>query len=199
MNEIFYKLGRDCQFTKLDADILNNCDKFDCGVEDLNDFFENDAIAYENDLMGKTYCWLDRNDNRKIVAMITLANAGIHTTHLQNSAKRRLNKAVAYPKRGRTYPAVLIGRLGVNLEFQGSCFRVGAQVMEFIKGWFRSSEVITGCRFVLVDAVNDAHTINYYERNGFKPLFVKEENEKEFYGVEDNEELRTRMYFYDLL
>jgi GNAT superfamily N-acetyltransferase len=199
VDQFRYKLGSDCKMYKLSPDILEHCTRFDCGAEDLNDFFANDAIAYEKDLMGKTYCWLDDADNSKIVAMVTLANAGIHTTHLQNNSKRNINKKVAYPKRGRTYPAVLIGRLGVSTNYQGKDFKLGAQIMEFIKNWFRSVNNKTGCRFVVVDAVNEAHAIAYYERNGFKPLFPKVENEKEFYGIEDREELHTRMYYFDLL
>ena len=56
----------------------------------------------------------------------------------------------------------------------------------------------TGCRYVLVDAMNTEHTLNYYERNDFKPLFPRESDEKEFYHIKDGE-LRTRMYYFDLL
>lgn len=149
--------------------------------------------------MGKTYCWLDNSDDKKIIAMITLANASIQTTHLPNNPKRHLHKAIAYNKQGRTYPAVLIGRLGVNIEFQGNSFRIGAQIMDFIKDWFISIDNKTGCRFIIVDAVNNMRTLAYYERNGFKPLFPKEKDEKAFYGINEMEVLRTRMYYFDLL
>lgn len=102
--------------------------------------------------------------------MITLANAGIQTTHLPSNPKRRINKAIAYDNQGRTYPAVLIGRLGVDKECQRAQFRIGAQIMDFIKKWFLRADNKTGCRFILVDAVNNPHTLAYYERNGFKPL-----------------------------
>lgn len=149
--------------------------------------------------MGKTYCWVLREDDTQIVGLITLANAGIQTTHMQNHPCRKINEHIAYNKRGLTYPAVLIGRLGVNRLFQGKEYRIGAQIMDFIKSWFDGVDNKTDCRFVLVDAVNASHTIRYYERNGFKPLFPRLENEKEFYGVPDSEPLRTRMYYFDLL
>lgn len=199
MSDLTYHLNFDCTLYKVNELILQNCKAFDCGVEDLNDFFANDAITYERDLMGKTYCWLDNTDNTKIVAMITLANAGIQTTHLQNNPKRHLNKAIAYNKQGRTYPAVLIGRLGVSIEFQNARYRIGAQIMDFIKDWFRSADNKTGCRFILVDAVNSPHTLHYYERNGFKPLFPRIDDEKSFYGIPESLSLHTRMYYFDLL
>lgn len=199
MSDTRLNLWNDCTLYKLNELILNNCVPFDCGVDDLNDFFANDAITYEKDLMGKTYCWLDNSNDRKIVAMVTLANASIQTTHLPNNPKRHLHKAIAYNKQGRTYPAVLIGRLGVDKSYQGAEFRIGAQIMDFIKDWFISADNKTGCRFILVDAVNNSHTLIYYERNGFKPLFPRVCDEKAFYDISENEELRTRMYYFDLL
>ncbi len=199
MEQPTYRLNYDCTLFKYNEQILRNCKPFNCGVDDLNDFFANDAIAYEKDLMGKTYCWLDNTDDTKIVAMITLANAGIQTTHLKNNPKRRLNKGIAYNKQGRTYPAVLIGRLGVSLDFQSFEYRIGAQIMDFIKEWFTTQDNKTGCRFLLVDAVNSPHTIRYYERNGFLPLFPRVNDEKEYYSINFDDELRTRMFYFDLI
>jgi hypothetical protein len=91
-----FSLSQECKIQKLDYDILAHCKPFSCGDNDLDDFFANDAIAYEKDLMGKTYCWLLKEDNTKIVGMITLANAGIQTTHLKNHPKRKLNEHIAF-------------------------------------------------------------------------------------------------------
>lgn len=198
MKEAFL-LDEECQLARVTQEVIDNCQPFRCGDEDLDDFFANNAIAYERELMGKTYCWVLRNDVRKIVGMITLANASIQTTHLQNHPRRKINDHIAYSKQGRTYPGVLIGRLGVSIDFQGSQFRVGAQIMDFIKAWFRSYDNKTGCRFVLVDAVNNEHAIRYYERNGFHPLFPRIGDEKAFYHIPEDESLRTRMYYFDLL
>lgn len=199
MEGLAYRLNYDCTLFKFNERFLHNCKPFDCGDDDLNDFFANDVIAYERDLMGKTYCWLDNSDDTRIVAMITLANAGIHTTHLSNNPKRHLNKAIAYSKQGRTYPAVLIGRLGVSVDYQTNNHRIGAQIMDFIKEWFTTEDNKTGCRFVIVDAVNAPHTIKYYERNGFVPLFPRTDDEKDYYSISRDNELRTRMYYFDLL
>lgn len=194
-----FNLSTDATLFKLNELILQNCEPLDCGADDLNDFFSTDALAYERDLMGKTYCWLDNSDDTKIIAMITLANAGIQTTHLPHNPKRHINKGIAYNKQGRTYPAVLIGRLGVNIHYQSPRYRIGSQIMSFIKDWFISADNKTGCRFLLVDAVNDPHTMRYYDRNLFRPLFPHLEDEKAFYHIPASEELRTRMLYFDLL
>lgn len=194
-----FNLDDKCQLVRVTQGVINHCQPFSCGDSDLDDFFSNDAIAYEKELMGKTYCWVLREDVTQIIGMITLANAGIQTTHLQSNPRRKINNLIPYTKQGRTYPAVLIGRLGVNVDFQGAGYKIGAQIMDFIKDWFKSYDNKTGCRFIIVDAVNHEHTINYYQRNGFKPLFPKEDDEKEFYKIPKDKSLRTRMFYFDLL
>lgn len=199
MIEKMFSLDDKCQLARVTEEVIDYCNPFICGDEDLDDFFANNAIAYEKELMGKTYCWVLKDDITTIVGMVTLANAGIQTTHMQNHPRRKLNNLIPYSKQGRTYPAVLIGRLGVSVEFQGSKYRIGTQIMDFIKDWFKSYDNKTGCRFILVDAVNNEHTLRYYERNGFHPLFPRINDEKAFYNIPESEDLRTRMYYYDLL
>lgn len=199
MMENKFSLDEDCQLARVTQDVLHHCRPFSCGDEDLDDFFANNTVAYEKELTGKTYCWVLKKDLSKIVGMVTLANAGIQTTHMQNHPRRKINHLISHSKQGRTYPAVLIGRLGVSREFQGADYRVGSQIMSFIKDWFKSYDNKTGCRFVLVDAVNNEHTLRYYERNGFKPLFPRIDDEKNFYNIAPDDNLRTRMFYFDLL
>lgn len=194
-----FSIYEDCRFAKVTHGLISNCKPFSCGDSDLDDFFFSDALAYEKDLMGKTYCWVLNEDVSHVVGFVTLANAGIQTTHMQNNPKRHLHKSIAYNKQGRTYPAVLIGRIAVAKEFQGKDFRVGSQMMDFVKDWFVADDNKTGCRYLLVDAMNSEHTLNYYERNGFKPLFPRIKDERDFYHIKGEDELKTRMYYFDLL
>lgn len=194
-----FNLTEDCELIRVDSDLLAHCQPFSCGASDLDEFLAKDSLLYEQGLMGKTYCWLLKEDHTKIVGYVTLANAGIQTTHMQNNPKRHLHKNIPYDKQGRTYPAVLIGRVAVAKEFQGPEFRVGTQIMEFVKKWFVAYDNKTGCRYVLVDAVNNTRTLSYYDRNGFKPLFRRIEDEKFFYHINPEEDLKTRMYYFDLI
>ena len=198
-NSMMFSLIDDSEMVRLSSDLLEYCMPFSCGAPDLDEFFYKDSMAYEKDLMGKTYCWLLKEDDRRIIGFVTLANAGIQTTHLQNNSKRHLHKNIAYNKQGRTYPAVLIGRIAVAKEFQGKEYRIGTQIMDLIKDWFITDDNKTGCRFILVDAVNTSMTLAYYERNGFKPLFRRIEDEKFFYNISEKDDLKTRMYYFDLL
>ena len=96
------------------------------------------------------------------------------------------------------YPAVLIGRLGVSVAYQGKGLNIGTQILDYIKGWFRSFDNKTGCRFIVVDAYNNDKTLHFYEKNGFKPLYKTEQVERDFLELRDGEPLETRFMFFDL-
>lgn len=190
-------LTHDCEMLLLDEEAIPHFAPFHCGDDDLDDFFINDAIAYQLSGMGATYCWVLKNDNTRLVGYMTLANSGLPTTHLSNNPKRHLNKHIPYNKQGRTYPGVLIGRLAVDIQFQGRDFRIGSQIIEFLKGWFFTDNK-AACRFLIVDALNKPHTLSFYMRNGFIPLFPRISDEKTYYKIPEEAELRTRMYYLDL-
>ena len=102
----------------------------------------------------------------------------------------------------RSYPAVLIGRLGVHKDYrniEGEEERTGKQLMDFIKSWFIDGANKTGCRFIVVDSYNEIGPLKYYTRNEFIPLFSTEEQEKEFTGLPSEAELTTRLMFFDLI
>ena len=198
MKKDWIVLDEDCVMVKLTHDILSHCHKFECGDSDLDEFFNEDAILYDAELLGKTYCWILKDRPDTILAAFTLANDSIKTYGMPNNVRNRIQRSVANPKRGRTYPAVLIGRLGVNLHYQGGESHVGTQVMDFIKKWFRSDDNKTGCRFIVVDAVNSPATIGYYNHNGFKPIYTDEAAERDFFNIDSDDYLRTRMMYFDL-
>lgn len=60
-------------------EVADYCDPFSCGDEDLDDFFSHDVFLYEKELLGKTYCWINRKNQREIVAIATLSYDGIKT------------------------------------------------------------------------------------------------------------------------
>ena len=81
------------------------------------------------DMLGKTYCWVTKEKPYRIVALITLANDSIKAHKLSSSTRNKVQRNISNAKRGRSYPAVLIGRIGVNEDFQG--FHVGSQLLDF--------------------------------------------------------------------
>lgn len=74
-------------------------------------------------------------------------------------------------------------------------------MLDFVKGWFYSSDNKTGCRFVIVDAVNAPSVLSFYRKNAFTPLFSTEEQEFLYTGGKKGElvSLATRLMYFDLL
>lgn len=185
-------------FVELDEQELD-IELFDCGREDINDFFRHDARDYQNELFGKTYFFCLPDNPRRVVAAFTVANASIFTKHLPNSRRRRIGYEVHHKKGLINYPAVLLGRLGVDKSFKGNHF--GAQIIEFVAGWFSSDENFSGCRHLIVDAYNEPELIDFYHKNGMELFFSSLEQELSYRNwdtVKDGP-LQTRLMFRDLI
>lgn len=178
--------------------VAEYCTPFCCEDTDLDDFFAKDALLYDEELLGRTYAWIDVSNPVRIMGLVTLANDSIKAKNITASARNRIQRGVSNAKRGMNYPAVLIGRLGVAAEFRGQGLNIGSQILDFIKDWFRSDDNKTGCRFLVVDAYNNDRTMHFYERNGFKTLYKTEEEEREFHDIDREATLATRFMFYDL-
>ncbi len=74
-----------CKLVKLDDKILSSCHPFTCGDADLDDFFQNDAMRYKKELLGKTYCFILDEDPKTIVCMFTLSNDSIRVDVIRRS------------------------------------------------------------------------------------------------------------------
>ncbi len=170
-------LEKDFLFRRYNKELAGKLPAFDCGDEDLNAFFQEDAFNYDAQLLGRSYCFLSALEG-DIAAVFTLSNSAIRVAELPNNAKRRLVKLIPWVKQGRNYPAVLIGRLGVSRKYRNQ--RIGSQIIDFIKAWFLSDHNKTGCRFVVVDAYNKEDVLHFYsnDNNKFSFLFKEESQEK---------------------
>jgi hypothetical protein len=152
---------------------------FDCGDTDLNDFIKNDALQYQSQLLTKTYLFSEKEE---VIAFFSVSNDSLKDNDFEKW--NNLSRKVPNRKRRKDYPAVKIGRLGVNSKFKGK--QLGTQILFFIKNWF-TTENKTGCRFVLVDAYNSPEVIKFYEKNDFTLLTEKDQNKK------------TRLMYFDLI
>lgn len=173
---------------------------FSCGDADLDDFFHSEAMLYAKERLGKTYCIMKDDGFSGIIGFFTVANDSIKTAYMEGSnPKNRIQRNIPNDKRMRSYPAVLIGRLGVDKTFQGKKFQAGSQIMRYLKTLFYDEEYMTGCRFLVVDAYNTPKVKAFYERNGFKYLYQDEEMERRETRMKPDEPLHTRMMFFDLM
>jgi hypothetical protein len=198
-------LAEDCTFYSLNLIDLNKV-SFDCNNEDLNDFLFNDSLKYAKALLGKTYCFVENTSNqneKRIVSFFTIANDSLKTHNLPNNRRKKVETHIAREKVLRSYPAILIGRLGVNIhckeQRKENTLSIGDQTLNFIKEWFLDTNNKTGCRFILVDAYNDSAVCDFYKRNCFEFVFSTETQEKEHFDITDTRSLKTRLMFYDLI
>ena len=169
--------------TELNFSLLTpgtNVSSFDCGDEDLNDFFWNVAIMYKQELLAMTYCF-ERNTD-EVIGFFSVSNDTLIDKDFEKWNK--LSRKISNQKRRKDYPAVKIGRLGVHQDFTGK--NLGGQILTFIKRWFAFNNK-TGCRFLLVDAYNRPEVIRFYEKNDFATVTMKDETKK------------TRLMYFDLM
>lgn len=191
-----------CDFMELTEEVLQQCKGFTCKNEDITEFFTQDYADYAYQLLGKSYCFV-KPDTSEIVCAFTVANSSVKVDSLPSNLRNKLNRKIPNAKRRPQYPAVLVGQLAVSDLFSGH--HVGDELLDFIKSWFIDPLNKTGCRYVIVDAVNHPKVFEYYQRNGFKFLFSSDEEEWTFLqnkGIEPTtpiEPMKTRLMYFDLI
>lgn len=191
-----------CRMVRVTPQLLETCDEFSCGNDDLDEFFSQDYLLFGKKLACKTYGFLSSANEKQIVALFSLSNDSIRITNLKSEDWEQIEYVTEGGEKNlKRWPGVLIGRLGTNSKLRGNGY--GSAVMDFIKAWFRSEENKTGCRFIIVEALNNSDTLNYYEKNGFLYLYSSEENEAKSMGLNIKRAgtfpLHTRLMFFDLL
>ena len=156
--------------------------QFNCGDEDLNDFILNESQLYRKARLAVSYV-IERTDNGQIVGFFSLANDRVSISDFENKTEfnRFRKKRFVNDKRIRSYPAVKICRLAIDITAKGKS--LGTFILDFIKTYFVVDNK-TGCRFITVDAYIDA--IPFYLKNNFLPLSQETETD------------HTQLLFFDL-
>ena len=143
---------------------------FDCRVDLLNDFLLEEDANIPNarhhalELLAETYVFED-DASEKTVAYFSLLNDKVDRDLSDKNVWNRLSREIPNAKRRRSYPAVKIGRLAVDKDYEGQSF--GRISFNYIKQTLLKNRV-SGCRFVTVDALKEA--VGFYQKNGFQIL-----------------------------
>jgi len=174
-------------------DDFNSICSFDCGNPDLNEFFRDDAFMHKHHLLAETYYFQPvaaTKENIFIpVAFISFLNDNIPLTKEEAKTnkkdfRKQIEKTIPYKfRRYSSFPAVKIGRLGVNKDYHRHS--IGTYLLNMTKEFFLTHNR-TGCRFITVDAYNDNATINFYTKNGFQFLWGEDKDSD------------TRIMYFDL-
>lgn len=167
-----------CVFCELTREVVDAYGGFSCADEDISEFFNVEFADYTEQLLGKSYCFVTQRGERAIVCAFTVANSCIKVDNLPNKKRNKINRKIPNAKRRSQYPAVLVGQLAVNSKFRG--LHIGGEVMDFIKSWFIDPLNKTGCRYIIVDAINTPKVLQYYTDNGFSFIFSSDEEESKY-------------------
>jgi ribosomal protein S18 acetylase RimI-like enzyme len=187
-------LREQCEFVVLSPE--QRITGFDCGNDDLNDFFNHDAAKYQRQKFAETY-FFRHNTTKQVVCAFSLSPDSIKVMWLPGSRRKKVKEFIPHEKSLSSYPAFLIGRLGVSAVFgnQG----VGSQLLEAVKR-FCFVNYPSFCRFLLVEAYNEPPVLNFYRKNDFNFVFSTEEQERDYHKRANiSEPLLTRIMFYDMI
>jgi len=185
-----------CQFAPVTEELLARLGNFSCGNEtDISDFFKQKAVPGAAEMLNKSYCLFDPEQNEMVAAFCVL-NTTLSMEHLPNYAKRVINKDLKYEKQRKQYPATLIGQFVVFDKFRS--LHLGEEFMQFVLLWILTYGQQMGNRFALVDAINKPKVLQFYSNNNFRFLFRTDAEELQAMGKELDSELATRMMYIDL-
>lgn len=131
------------EIVKLKKDRLELVEEFDCGEGDLNEFLKEDSVNYLEGKIAVTYLLIH---DRNLAGFFCVSNDSVP---LGGKDKRLMKKL---GKEQRTYPALKIGRLGIQKGFQRMGF--GTFIVNYIIGMALTHSKRIGCRYIAVDAYN---------------------------------------------
>ena len=182
---------------------------FDCGVEDLNSFFDSDIEKYDRELIAKTFILtpvgVRLSRSNPPLAFISFCNDAIRRDVVMSemggtkSQWKKIVSLIPHNKQYKALPAVKIARLGVqqNVKSRG----LGTQLLNMTKQLFLTDNR-TGCRFLTVDSYITEQAIHFYEKNYFQ-FFTQSERERCFKKLKADlsttaTEPETVAMYYDL-
>jgi predicted N-acetyltransferase YhbS len=125
---------------------------FDCGVESLNEWLG--KRAWKNQVLGVSRTFVVC-DSEIIIGYYCLSSAAIDRIALPKARQRNMPDPI---------PAALIGRLAVDLQYQGQ--KMGVSLLQDAICRIITASQSIGVAYILVHALDDGAK-RFYEINGF--------------------------------
>ena len=138
---------------------------FDCSLDDdlgLNEFIHEEAMQYQNESLGVTHLFYHQDC---LVGYVTVAMGSIGVR------ETRLYLPFFGPK--RRYPALLLGRLGVDNRYRNR--NIGHCICLWSIGLAKELSKKVGCRFVVL--MTNQSKVGFYLKSGFEicPKYEKKQ------------------------
>ena len=131
---------------------------FDCGVDSLNVFLRAHASQNARKDISRTYVAAPEGSD-KVAGYYTISSGSVDFANIPNELAKRLPK---YP-----VPTALLGRLAVDIQFQGQ--GLGRLLLVDVLKRIRALADQIGIHAVAVHALDDRAT-SFYIAHGFIPL-----------------------------
>ena len=160
-----FSLSEILQATDSKRKVKKLLETFGCSKNrDLQDFFYHKAITFEKNLRSRTYLYLD-NSTQEVVAYFTITISTLHTDGISPQVIKLLD---GYNDSVTSIPCFLIGQLGKSDNYKMR--KVGEYILDDAIEIIDQSQHALGGRFILLDAINKAQVIKFYEANAFFPI-----------------------------
>lgn len=131
---------------------------FDCGVESLNRWLNNEARRAQQSDTARVWVWTDNPGALQVRAYFAFAPSGI--------AREEISGGLAGGQSG-LIPGWLLGRLALDARLQGS--GLGEELLVDAIGRIAGAAQAGSGRVVIVDAVDDNAAL-FYAKYGFIPV-----------------------------
>jgi len=96
-------LNRDCETVFLsEKQVIEN---FDCGDEDLNDFFNHEAILFQRQMLAETVFFRHKISG-EIVCAFSFTSSSIKTKDLPSARGKKVRELVPQEKMLKAYPGI---------------------------------------------------------------------------------------------
>lgn len=157
---------------------------FSCGEDALDEYLRRQARQDMSRGLSVVHVLHDY-ERERIAGYYTLSSEVIERGELPGELERGLG-------RNRVFPAVLLGRLAVDLDYQGEGLG-GEILLDALYRVLELSQTSVGLLAVLVDPLHDKAQ-GFYARYGFEPLNILQQNERVAAEHSDPGDPKRRLY-----
>lgn len=149
-------LPPDFRFERLER--RHDRETFDCHVDELNVYLQRQAMQDMRKRISVTFVLVDRAQGERLAGFYTLAGTTVKLEELPVGVTKRLPR---YP----LIPAILLGRLAVDIIYQGQ----GLGKMLLLNAFERCLKQEIPALLIIVEA-KDESAVSFYGHQGFIPL-----------------------------
>lgn len=192
-----FDLLKQAVLVNISQDISEKLKNFNCDDKHINKFFKEKAMDFSSQFLSRSFCFVNKEKLDEIVCAYCLSNDSVNLLGLRNKVKEKFQNKFPKGKGLASYPAIKIGRLGVQKEYSDGGAHIGTQLLNYIKFKCLGYSINSACRYLVVDSYNKERNLNFYMSNGFEFL-MEEDDEKQVNRKASYEDLDTRFMFFDL-